>query len=154
MPLRKLISKALLAVALDKRARTKLEMDREARARAAGTRTSGSRPDSAEAGPAKPRPAAKKAAAVPQRADAPLTMPAVPAGTSGGPSPIDRDAAVTDRLDQADRSERRQLIRNAIRLRQEKADVLEALSPEQRRQLQVAGLQAIIERAKAGRGRS
>ena len=61
---------------------------------------------------------------------------------------------IAERLDQADKSDRRALIRNAIKVRRDKMSVLEDLSEEQRRELQVHALRAIIERSKGGGNRS
>ena len=64
------------------------------------------------------------------------------------------EGVVTEILDQADKSERRQLIRKAIAVRHASKSALDDLSDEQRQALQAFALQAIIDRGKAGGGNS
>ena len=131
------ISKALLAIALDKKAREALKQSRAAEK--AGKAPATAPPPTAAAPAAKARPALPAPAA---------NVPAPAAARSAAAAASPKDLA--ERLDKADKSDRRALIRNAIKVRRDKMAVLEDLSEDQRRELQIHALRAIIERSKGG----
>ena len=127
-----------MAIALDKKAREALKRSRQEQAETAKVQKG---PTAKAAAPATKARAAK--------APAPAAQPkpiAKPASTE--------PQSVTEILDQADKSERRQLIRKAIAVRHASKSALDDLSDEQRQALQVFALQAIIDRGKTGGGNS